>query len=85
MKYLINTMQCNHYHNNCDGLMVGVFVSIIEVKGSNLTNGVFVINNGKWPNIILCSSLKQVPTWVDYIAYVLSLSFKPSMGNDTCH
>jgi hypothetical protein len=27
--------------------MVGVFVSILEVKGSNLTNDVFVINSGK--------------------------------------
>jgi hypothetical protein len=27
--------------------MVGVFASILEVKGSNLTNGVDVINNGK--------------------------------------
>jgi hypothetical protein len=27
--------------------MVGVFVSILEVKKSNLTNGVFVVNNGK--------------------------------------
>jgi len=27
--------------------MVGMFISIIEVKGSNFTNGVFVINNGK--------------------------------------
>jgi hypothetical protein len=27
--------------------MVGMFISILEVKGSNLTNVVFVINNGK--------------------------------------
>jgi hypothetical protein len=27
--------------------MAGVFASIIEVKGSNLTNGVFVVNNGE--------------------------------------
>jgi hypothetical protein len=27
--------------------MVGVFASILEVKGSNFTNGVFVVNNGK--------------------------------------
>jgi hypothetical protein len=27
--------------------MVGVFVSILEVKRSNFTYGVFVINNGK--------------------------------------
>jgi hypothetical protein len=36
-----------HYHNKCDGLMVEVFISILEVKGSNFTNGVFVINSGK--------------------------------------
>jgi hypothetical protein len=28
--------------------MVGVFTSILEVKGWNLTNGVFVVNNGKF-------------------------------------
>jgi len=27
--------------------MVGLFASILEVKGSNLTNGVFMINIGK--------------------------------------
>jgi hypothetical protein len=27
--------------------MVGVFVSILKVKGSNLINGVFEVNNGK--------------------------------------
>jgi hypothetical protein len=27
--------------------MVRVFASILEVKGTNLTNGAFVINNGK--------------------------------------
>jgi len=27
--------------------MVGVFSSILEVKGSNFTNGVYVVNNGK--------------------------------------
>jgi len=27
--------------------MIGVFVSILEIKGSNLTNGVFMVNNGK--------------------------------------
>jgi len=27
--------------------MVGVFVYILKVKGSNFTNGVFVVNNGK--------------------------------------
>jgi len=36
-----------HYNNECGGLMVGVFVYILEVKGSNLTNGVFVVNSGK--------------------------------------
>jgi hypothetical protein len=27
--------------------MVKVFASILKVKGSNFTNGVFVVNNGK--------------------------------------
>jgi hypothetical protein len=27
--------------------MVGMFASILEVKGLNLTNGTFVINNGE--------------------------------------
>jgi len=27
--------------------MVGVFVSILEVKKSNFTNGMFVVNGGK--------------------------------------
>jgi hypothetical protein len=27
--------------------MIGVFASILKVKESNLTNGVFVVNNGK--------------------------------------
>jgi hypothetical protein len=27
--------------------MVGVFASILEVKESNFTNGVFMVNNGK--------------------------------------
>ncbi len=36
-----------HYHNKCGGLMVGVFISILEVKGSNFTNGVLVVNSGK--------------------------------------
>jgi hypothetical protein len=47
MKYLINKMQCNTCHNKCGGLMVGVFASILEVKGSNFTNVVFVVNNDK--------------------------------------
>jgi hypothetical protein len=27
--------------------MVGVFTSILKVKGSNYTDGVFMVNNGK--------------------------------------
>jgi hypothetical protein len=27
--------------------MLGVFASILEIKGSNLTNGVFVVNSGQ--------------------------------------
>jgi len=33
--------------NKCGGLMVGVFDSIIKINGSNFTNGVFKVNNGK--------------------------------------
>ncbi len=36
-----------HYHNKCSGLMVKVFASILEVKGSKFTNCVFVANSGK--------------------------------------
>jgi hypothetical protein len=57
MKYLID---CNvtHHHNKCGGLMVRMFVSILKVKESNLTNGVFMINNGKLTNILLSSSVE---------------------------
>jgi hypothetical protein len=34
---------------------MGVFVFILEVKGSNLTNGVFVVNSGKL--------IKYFPMW----------------------
>jgi hypothetical protein len=48
MKYLINRMQCNTLSQmKYDGVMVGVFTSILKVKGSNLTNCVFVVNSGK--------------------------------------
>jgi hypothetical protein len=46
MKSLINKMQCNIL-SQWGGLMVGVFAFILKVKGSNLTSGVFVVNNGK--------------------------------------
>ncbi len=47
MKYLINKINVKHYHNKCGGLMVEVFACILKVKGSNLSNGVFVVNNDK--------------------------------------
>jgi len=47
MKHLINRMQCSRLSQKCGGLMVRVFVSILKVNGSNLINGVFVVNNGK--------------------------------------
>jgi len=47
MKYLINKMQCNILSQHVWWLDGKVFASILEVKGSNLTNGVFVVNNGK--------------------------------------
>jgi hypothetical protein len=31
----------------CGGLMVGVFASILKVKGSNLKNVVFMVNTEK--------------------------------------
>jgi hypothetical protein len=64
--------------------MVWVFASILKVKGSNLTNGVFMVNSGKMIEYLLCSSLENVVNQVDYMAYVLRLSFKPSRGSDTC-
>jgi hypothetical protein len=33
--------------------MVGVFVSILDLKGSNVTNCVFVVNNGKLTKFFL--------------------------------
>jgi len=47
MECLINKCNITHYHNKCGDLMVGVFASILEIKGSNFTNGVFVVNNNK--------------------------------------
>ncbi len=37
-----------HYHNKCGGLMIEMFACILKVKGSNPTNGVFMVNNGKF-------------------------------------
>jgi hypothetical protein len=47
MKYLINKMQCNTLSQQMWWLEIGVFTSILEIVGSNLTNGVFVVNGGK--------------------------------------
>jgi hypothetical protein len=47
MKGLIIKCNVTYYHNKWVGLMVGVFVSILKVKGSNFTSGVCVVNNGK--------------------------------------
>jgi hypothetical protein len=38
--------------------MVGVFISILEVKESNFTNGVFMINNDKLIEYFLMLLLK---------------------------
>ncbi len=57
-------MQCYTYHNNYDRLMVGVFTSILEVKGSNFANGVFVVNSGKL--------IKDYPMWFHRIGVNLS-------------
>ncbi len=38
-------MQCNTLsHNKCGGKNVAY---VVKIKGSNLTNSVFVVNNGK--------------------------------------
>jgi len=47
MKYLINRMQCNTLSQQVWRLDSRVFASILKVKGSNFTNGVFVVNIGK--------------------------------------
>jgi hypothetical protein len=47
MKYLINKCNVIQYHNKCGGLIAKVFASILKVKGSNFTNGVFVVNSNK--------------------------------------
>jgi hypothetical protein len=47
MKYLINRMQCNILSQQMGWLDVRVFVSIIKIKGSNLSNGVYVANSGE--------------------------------------
>jgi hypothetical protein len=47
MKYLINKMKITYYHNKWSDLMVKVFTFILKVKGSNLTSGVCMVNNGK--------------------------------------
>jgi hypothetical protein len=38
--------------------MVGVFASIMKVKRSNLTSGVYVVNMISWLNILLFNSLE---------------------------
>jgi hypothetical protein len=47
MKYLINKIQYNILSQQVGGLMVGVFASILKVKGSNLTSDVCIVNNDK--------------------------------------
>ncbi len=53
MKYLVNKMQSNillqqvGWLDGKGGLMINVFISILKVKGSNLTSGVCVVDNGK--------------------------------------
>jgi hypothetical protein len=49
LKWSIWEIECNvkYYHKKRGDLMVRVFAFIIKVKGSNLTNGAFVINNSK--------------------------------------
>jgi hypothetical protein len=46
MKYLINRMQCNTLSQQM-WWFDGRVVCLLEVKGSNLANGVFVLNSSK--------------------------------------
>ncbi len=45
MKYLISKMQCNLISQQMWCLDANVVSSILEVKGSNLINGVFIVNS----------------------------------------
>jgi hypothetical protein len=47
MKYLIIEYNVTRFHNKCGGLIIGVFAFIVEIKGSNLIDGVFMVNNDK--------------------------------------
>jgi len=33
---------------------------------------------------VIDTALENVPTWVDYMAYVCRLGFKSNIGSDTC-
>jgi hypothetical protein len=70
---IFDKIECNvtYYHNKLGGLMVRVCASILKVKGSNLTNGVCMVNNDKLIGYsYLIKSLAQVPR-----SYVHRLSF----------
>ncbi len=61
MNYLINRMQCNTSQQVWwfDGRTICFH---LHVKGSNSTNGVFVVNNGKLIQYFLMYFLIVVPT-----------------------
>jgi hypothetical protein len=52
--------------------MVGVWTYILKVKGSNLTSGVCVVNNGR---LTQYSFNPLMGAHVDYVAYILRLGF----------
>jgi hypothetical protein len=47
--------------------MVRVFAFILKVKGSNFTNGVFVINNGKLIVFLKLIPYNRLITWPTYL------------------
>jgi hypothetical protein len=62
--------------------MAEVFVSILKVKGSNFTNGVFLVNNGKLIEYFLMW-FPIIGAYLGWLhAYVLRLGSKPSIGSE---
>jgi hypothetical protein len=58
MKCLINGMKCNTLSQQLGWFDGRVFTFNLKVKGSNVTNGVYMVNNCKLSNIFLFSFLK---------------------------
>jgi hypothetical protein len=64
--------------------MVKVFVSVPKVKGSNLVSGV-VYGQQWYVDQIFPYIIPRICAYVDYVAYLSRLGFKPSLGSDVCH